>query len=75
MLIFEANEELPEPCANGLRIMSWNLDGLSVEKARNPGVVNVVGKLLSRYHITVAVIEGIKDPLGLKEVIKKIFFF
>lgn len=49
--------------------MSWNLDGLSVEKAHNPGVVNVVGKLLTRYHIKVAVIEGVEDPLGLKEVI------
>lgn len=54
--------------------MSWNLDGLSVEKARNPGVVNVVGKILSRYHITVAVIEGIRDPLGLKEVIQETKF-
>lgn len=53
---------------NGLRILSWNLDGLSVEKARNPGVINVVGNLLTRYHIKVAVIEGVADPLGLKEV-------
>ena len=28
---------VPEPCDNGLRILSWNLDGLSVEKASNPG--------------------------------------
>ena len=39
-----------------------------MEKAQNPGVVNVVGKLLTRYHIKVAIIEGIEDPLGLKEV-------
>jgi hypothetical protein len=44
------------------------LDGLSVEKAQNPGVVNVVGNLLTRYHIKIAIIEGIEDPLGLKEV-------
>jgi hypothetical protein len=48
--------------------LSWNLDGLSVEKAQNPGVVNVVGNLLTRYHIKVAIIVGIDDPLGLKEV-------
>ncbi len=39
-----------------------------MEKASNPGVVNVVGKLLARYHIKVAVFEGINDPLGFKEV-------
>lgn len=67
--VHEGEDEVPpEPCENSFRILSWNLDGLSVEKARNPGVVDVVGKLLSRYHIKVAVIEGIKDPLGLKEV-------
>jgi hypothetical protein len=44
------------------------LDGLSVEKAQNPGVVNVVGNLLTRYHIKIAIIEGIEDPLGLQEV-------
>ncbi|XP_046652160.1 endonuclease/exonuclease/phosphatase family domain-containing protein 1-like [Daphnia pulicaria] len=66
------NGDPVEPCENGLRILSWNLDGLSVEKAQNPGVVNVVGNLLTRYHIKIAIIEGIEDPLGLKELCENI---
>ncbi len=66
--LITVNGDPVEPCENGLRILSWNLDGLSVEKAQNPGVVNVVGNLLTRYHIKIAIIEGIEDPLGLKEV-------
>lgn len=65
---FYLDEDVVEPYVNGIRILSWNLDGLSLEKARNPGVINVVGNLLTRYHIKVAVIEGVADPLGLKEV-------
>ena len=69
LLIFKGeNGVSPEPRENRLRILSWNLDGLSVEKARNPGVVDVVGKLFYHYHIKIAVIQGVQDPLGLKEV-------
>lgn len=69
LLIFKGeNGVSPELRENRLRILSWNLDGLSVEKARNPGVVDVVGKLFYHYHIKVAVIQGVQDPLGLKEV-------
>ena len=61
-------EEENSPSENALRIMKWNLDGLSFEKAHNPGVVCVMARLLARYHITVAIIQGITDSLGLKEV-------
>ncbi|XP_057366231.1 endonuclease/exonuclease/phosphatase family domain-containing protein 1-like [Daphnia carinata] len=70
--VAQLNGDAVEPYENGLRILSWNLDGLSVEKARNPGVINVVGNLLIRYHIKVAVIEGVADPLGLKELCENI---
>ena len=53
---------------NALRIMKWNMDGLSFEKAHNPGVICVMARLLARYHITVAIIQGITDSLGLREV-------
>lgn len=61
-------EEENSPSENALRIMKWNLDGLSFEKAHNPGVVCVMARLLARYHITVAIIQGITDSLGLKEL-------
>ena len=61
-------EEENCPSENTVRIMKWNLDGLSFEKAHNPGVVCVMARLLARYHITVAIIQGITDSLGLKEV-------
>lgn len=52
-----------------LRIMTWNLDRLSKEKARNPGVVNVVAKLLAKHQIKVAIIYGVADPNSLSEVL------
>ena len=57
------------PCENALRVLSWNMDSLSVEKARNPGIVHVLVELLLRYHIRVAVIQGIQEPLALQTVI------
>jgi len=54
------------PCENALRVLSWNMDSLSVEKARNPGIVHVLVELLLRYHIRVAVIQGIQEPLALQ---------
>lgn len=68
LLLFTRLDGEPEPSGNTLRILSWNLDGLSVEKARNPGVVTVISKILLRYHISIAVLHGVIDPLGLIEV-------
>lgn len=48
--------------------MNWNLDSLSCDKAHNPGIVIVMARLLAHYHISVAIIQGITDPLALKEV-------
>ena len=62
---------IPPLSENGFRLLSWNLDALSVEKARNPGVIDVVSKILSRYNISVAVFQGISDPLALQLVWKK----
>ncbi len=68
-------EEELSPCENALRILSWNLDGLSVEKARNPGVINVISRLLLRYHISVAVIQGVVEPSALQEVLTIIHLY
>ena len=45
------------------------MDSLSVEKARNPGIVHVLAELLLRYHIRVAVIQGVQEPLAIQTVI------
>lgn len=45
------------------------MDSLTMEKARNPGIIHVLAELLLRYHIRVAVIQGILDPLVIQTVI------
>lgn len=62
------NGLLAELSVIGFRILSWNLDGLSVDKARNPGVINIVGNVLLKYRVKVAVIGGVSDSLALQMV-------
>lgn len=60
------------PCENALRVLSWNMDSLTMEKARNPGIIHVLAELLLRYHIRVAVIQGILDPLVIQTLCEDI---
>ena len=58
--------------ANTIRLLSWNLDGLSSEKASNPGVVAVVAQVLADYQINAACLQGISDPQALDLVKRKL---
>ena len=60
------------PTSGALRLLSWHLDGLSVDKARNPGVVDVVAKLMSAYSIDVAAVQGVAELAALRELCQSI---
>jgi len=69
----DEEETIDSPGDGALRLMTWNLDGLSVEKAANPGVVDVVAGILTRFHISVAVFHGVSQAPALQLV--RFFYF